>query len=83
MQTLLTCVQEAHDSGLLFLAALVCVVGVFGSFSVAKHAARSAGRRRFVLALTGIVAAGCTAWATHMIACSLSLQECPPGSSRS
>ncbi|BDA86707.1 diguanylate cyclase [Aureimonas sp. SA4125] len=68
MQTLLTCIQDAHDGWLLLAAAAVCVIGVFGSFSVAKHAAKSSGRRRAVLTATGVVAAGCTAWATHMIA---------------
>lgn len=68
MQTILTCIQNAHDSRLLAAAALVCTIGVAGSFLVAKHAARAQGRRRTVLASSGIVAAGCTAWATHMIA---------------
>lgn len=68
MQTILTCIQEAHDRQLLLMAALVCMVGVAGAFSVARHAAKSTGRRRRFLAATGIVAAGCTAWATHMIA---------------
>ncbi|MFD2237440.1 putative bifunctional diguanylate cyclase/phosphodiesterase [Aureimonas populi] len=68
MQTILTCIQEAHDSQLLIVAALVCTIGVYGSFSVARHAVRSTGRRRRILAATSVIAAGCTAWATHMIA---------------
>ncbi|WP_312793958.1 putative bifunctional diguanylate cyclase/phosphodiesterase, partial [Tianweitania sp.] len=52
----------------LIVAALVCTIGVYGSFSVANHAGRSQGRRRAILAITAIITAGCTAWATHMIA---------------
>ena len=68
MQTVITCIQEAHDAWLLIIAAIVCTIGVYGSFSVANHAGRSQGRRRTVLAATAIITAGCTAWATHMIA---------------
>ena len=62
MQSILTCIEQAHDARLLVLAAVVCTIGVFGSFSVANHSVRSAGKRRAILGATGIVAAGCTAW---------------------
>lgn len=68
MQTIITCVQQAHDVQLLIAAAVVCTIGVYGSFSVARHAARSDSKRPALLIATGIIAAGCTAWATHMIA---------------
>ncbi|WAP70133.1 bifunctional diguanylate cyclase/phosphodiesterase [Jiella pelagia] len=68
MQPIITCLQTGHDVWLLVLAALVCMIGVYGAFSVAQHAGRATGKTRTRLAITGLVAAGCTAWATHMIA---------------
>ena len=68
MQAVVTCVIDSHDHLLLWLAAAICVVGVYGSFSVAQHAGRSEGRSRLIWAAVSIVAAGCTAWATHMMA---------------
>lgn len=68
MQPIITCLRTGHDTWLLLLAALVCTVGVYGAFSVAHHAGRATGKTRTRLAVTGLVAAGCTAWATHMIA---------------
>jgi diguanylate cyclase len=67
MQALLTCIRDDHDQRLLALAALVCIVGVYATSAIAAHAARGEGRARLVWGLTSIVAAGCTAWATHMI----------------
>ena len=67
MRSVYTCLTQAHDHGLILLAAGVCIVGVYGSFSVATHAARSEGRAAAVWACASIIASGCTAWATHMI----------------
>jgi len=67
MRSVYTCLTQAHDHQLILLAAGICVVGVYGSFSVATHAARSEGRSATLWAGASIVAAGCTAWATHMI----------------
>ncbi len=68
MNVLLTCLGVLNDPNLLILASVVCLVGVYGSFSVARHAARrdTAARRRW--AVLSLVTAGCTAWATHMVA---------------
>ncbi|MBB3998864.1 EAL domain-containing protein [Aureimonas pseudogalii] len=71
MNAILTCLQSSHDPALLALAALaalVCALGVYGSSSVARHAGRVDGTARRRWAAVGIVAAGCTAWATHMVA---------------
>jgi len=68
MQEILTCLREGHDAELLALAGFVCIVGVYGSFSVSHHAWRAEGRIRTRLVLMSLVAAGSTAWATHMIA---------------
>jgi diguanylate cyclase (GGDEF)-like protein/PAS domain S-box-containing protein len=68
MLTLLTCVTQGHDENILFLAALVCAIGIYASSAIASHAARSEGPARRQWALASIVASGCTAWATHMIA---------------
>ncbi|WP_289015724.1 EAL domain-containing protein [uncultured Methylobacterium sp.] len=68
MNALLTCVTQAHDQMLLLAALLVCAIGIYASWAIAAHAARSEGGSRRNWALTAIIAAGCTAWATHMIA---------------
>ncbi|WP_182422204.1 EAL domain-containing protein [Aureimonas sp. ME7] len=68
MDILLTCLGTANDPSLLGLAALVCVIGVYGSFAVANQAGRSDGGTRWKWAGLSLVAAGCTAWATHMVA---------------
>lgn len=67
MQAVYSCITEAHDRHLLLLAALICMVGVYASSSIARHAARAEGRDRRIWSLIAILAAGCTAWATHMI----------------
>lgn len=68
MQQIMTCLNEGHDRWLLLLAGLVCIVGVYGSFSVSHHAWRSRGSTRVRLASMSLVTAGSTAWATHMVA---------------
>ncbi len=67
MQSVYTCLTVAHDRQLLILAALICIIGVYATFSIAKHAGRSDGRAQKAWATVSIIAAGCTAWATHMI----------------
>ncbi|WP_245291223.1 bifunctional diguanylate cyclase/phosphodiesterase [Methylobacterium aquaticum] len=64
----MTCVMQGHDGKILFLAAAVCAIGVYAASAIASHAARSEGPARRQWALASIVASGCTAWATHMIA---------------
>jgi diguanylate cyclase (GGDEF)-like protein len=68
MQTVLTCLQELHDQRLLALAGAICLAGVYATLSIAQHAARSELGERRNWVVVSIVAAGCTAWATHMIA---------------
>ncbi|GJD65560.1 putative signaling protein [Methylobacterium frigidaeris] len=68
MQSILTCVIQNHDEKILFLAVVVCAIGICASSAIASHAARSEGLTRRQWALASIVASGCTAWATHMIA---------------
>ena len=67
MDYVLACIQDAHDQRLLAMAALVCLVGVYASFLLSKHAVRSRGTKRRLWGLTAIIAAAATAWATHMI----------------
>ena len=68
MQAIITCVSLAHDLRLLSIAAIICTVGVYASAAVAFHAARQDGQARRMWAGVSIVASGCTAWATHMVA---------------
>jgi len=68
MRAILTCVTQQHDERLLLLAALVCIVGIYATSAIASHAGRSEGLPRRKWGMVSIVAGGCTAWATHMIA---------------
>ena len=61
------CMRHDHDQRLVLIAALVCAIGVYASFALATHAARSTGKARRLWGLVSIVASGCTAWATHFI----------------
>ena len=68
MRSIVTCVVNAHDHRLIALAALVCTIGVYATFAIGAHAYRATGRERRSWSITGVVAAGSTAWATHFIA---------------
>lgn len=61
------CMHHNHDQRLLLIAAVVCAVGVYASFALATHAARSEGETRRHWGLVSVVTSGCTAWATHFI----------------
>ncbi|MBY9062522.1 EAL domain-containing protein [Sphingomonas yunnanensis] len=67
LATIAHCVAQSHDHLLVVLAALVCGVGVYATFAIARHAARAEGVPRRRWALVSVVAGGCTAWATHFI----------------
>ncbi len=64
----LTCVTDKHDATMLFAAIIVCGVGIYAALRDRRPCGtcRSVSRRNW--ALISIVAAGCTAWPTHMIA---------------
>ena len=61
------CIRQAHDGRLVAVAGLVCAAGIFASFALAQHAARSHGVLRTRWGAVSIVASGSTAWATHFI----------------
>lgn len=66
MNAVLSCITDRHDPLLLILASVVCVIGIYASSAIAAHA-RSLQESRKTWATVSIVAAGCTAWSTHMI----------------
>lgn len=68
MHAVLICVRQKHDEQLLLLAVVICFIGIYASSAIAAHAARSEDEARRRWGIVSIVAAGCTAWATHMIA---------------
>ncbi len=68
MEAVITCLSQQHDRNLLLAACAICVIGVYASFALSKHAGRSEGAAKARWAVVSIVAAGCTAWATHMVA---------------
>ena len=61
------CIARQHDPGLALSAALVCAIGVYATFAIARHASRASGSQRLTWAAISIVAGGCTTWATHFI----------------
>jgi diguanylate cyclase (GGDEF)-like protein len=67
MDTIYNCLRDAHDQNLLWLAAAICVIGVYASISISRHASRLDGHSQLAWAVVAIAASGCTAWATHMI----------------
>nr|WP_320188685.1 EAL domain-containing protein [Agrobacterium rosae]MDX8332551.1 EAL domain-containing protein [Agrobacterium rosae] len=67
MNYVYNCIREAHDQSLLLLAALICLTGVYASIGLARHAARIDIKYKRYWAATALMAAGCTAWSTHMI----------------
>ena len=67
MIPLLLCLHRSHDTRLVGLAVLVCVLGVYATYAIGNHAARSKARERRIWATVSVVTTGCTAWATHFI----------------
>ena len=67
MTSFTSCLGQAVDSGFVLIAAAVCVAGVYATFSLAAHAARSQGAEQRKWAITSVVAGGSTAWAAHML----------------
>ena len=62
------CMLHDHDQRLVLIAGVVCAVGVYASFALATHAARSTDKtQRRLWGLVSVVTSGCTAWATHFI----------------
>ena len=61
------CMLHHHDQRLVLIAGIVCAVGVYASFALATHTARSTDKARKLWGLVSIIASGCTAWATHFI----------------
>ncbi|PZX14889.1 signal transduction histidine kinase [Palleronia aestuarii] len=68
MEAVITCLAQGHDRKLLIAAGLICIVGIYAASALSGHAGRSDGSARRNWASVSIVAAGCTAWATHMVA---------------
>ena len=67
MQSFTSCLGQNSDAGYLLVAALVCIAGTYASYSLTAQAVRTQGAERRKWALQGLAAAGCTAWAAHML----------------
>ena len=67
MIPLLLCLHRSNDARLVGLAMLVCVLGVYATYAITNHAARSKALERRIWATVSVATAGCTAWATHFI----------------
>jgi two-component system sensor histidine kinase/response regulator len=62
------CIATEHDWGLVCLAALICVVSCYTTFSLLARARRLAGTARCAWLAAAAVATGCAVWATHFVA---------------
>lgn len=68
MIRVLTCIAESHDNGLVMVALLVCVAGVWATIRLYRRIiATTATERVAWLFLTSVVA-GAAIWCTHFIA---------------
>ncbi len=67
MIPLLLCLHRSHDTKLVGLATLVCVLGVYATYAISKHAARSIAHERRLWSMVSVASTGGTAWATHFI----------------
>ncbi len=63
----LNCLIHEHDTALVLVAAIVCVLAAFTTFAVLEQARLGLGRRLPWVLLAGIVA-GAGIWSTHFIA---------------
>lgn len=61
------CIRHSHDGRLLSLAGIVCAIGIYASFALAKHATRATPVMRTRWGIVCIISSGATAWATHFI----------------
>lgn len=69
MRSLYSCVAHEHDLVLVGVAALICVSGVYATFSLGAHARSSLNlRERRLWGAAGVISAACAVWATHFIA---------------
>lgn len=68
MIDILNCMVNEHDHGMLAVAVLICIMGVFSSFRLYARSGKSSGKDRMGwVVLTGL-ASGAGIWATHFTA---------------
>jgi diguanylate cyclase (GGDEF)-like protein len=62
-----SCITQEHDLRLIVVAALICLLAAFTSFSAFEQARRDSSRRSLWVPLAGL-SAGLGIWATHFVA---------------
>ncbi|WP_342152908.1 EAL domain-containing protein [Methylorubrum sp. SB2] len=69
MNQLYTCVTQQHDLRLVAVAALICGLGCYATFTIGRQVfRRQPWRERLAWALTGVIGTSSAIWATHFIA---------------
>src|SRR5687767_7475551 len=69
MQYVLTCVTQEHDTRLVVLAGLVCLLACYTAFNLMSRSASAEARAdRWLWLIGAAVVAGCGVWATHFVA---------------
>ena len=59
---------QAHDPGLIVLAATICLISSYACIGLLRHARRSTGSMRNVWTAVAAAAVGFGIWATHFVA---------------
>ena len=68
MLTVYNCIANAHDLRLVVLAAIVCLVASFATFSLLHHVRKTTDGLRYAWLAISATATGFGIWATHFIA---------------
>ncbi len=68
MLTVYNCITNEHDLRLVGLAAVICALASFTSFTLLHHVRKSIGRMRSLWLAVSAVATGFGTWATHFVA---------------
>lgn len=68
MMSVLSCITESHNLGLVLIAAAICVVGSWVVVRLFHRAATGTGKQRLGWHVLTAVSLGATIWCTHFIA---------------
>jgi len=68
MLTLLACVEQEHNLGLVLFAAFICAGASLSAITMLQHALKTEGPSRPVWAIAGGAVSGVGVWATHFVA---------------
>lgn len=69
MRSVYTCLTTQHDTAMVALACVICLLGAYANAVLCRHAAETlAGRGRLAWVAAAVAATSTAIWATHFIA---------------